>query len=128
MRADLIKCYYGLSTLPTSASVSITYGTGSEPKISTVDLKVTRDWVYLNASNFTYSSPTLKVKLVMPPAPTPVATTAPVTPAPVVAPAVTPAPVVAKPALKSITCVKGKTKKVVKALSPKCPTGYKKVA
>ena len=135
MRADLIKCYYGLATLPTSASVSITYGTGSEPKISTVDLKVTRDWVYLNASNFTYSSPTLKVKLVAPPAPTPVATPAPVTPAPVVAPAVTPvvtpavtpAPVVAKPALKSITCVKGKTKKVVKALSPKCPTGYKRV-
>lgn len=124
MRADLIKCYYGLSTLPTSASVSITYGTGSEPKISTVDLKVTRDWVYLNASNFTYSSPTLKVKLTAPPAPVPVVTPAPVAPAPVV----TPAPVVAKPALKSITCMKGKTKKVVKAVSPKCPTGYKKVA
>jgi len=124
MRADLIKCYYGLSTLPTSASVSITYGTGSEPKISTVDLKVTRDWVYLNASNFTYSSPTLKVKLLAPPAPTPVATPAPVAPAPMVAPA----PVVSKPVLKSITCMKGKTKKVVKAVTPKCPTGYKKVS
>ncbi|MCX6452222.1 MAG: hypothetical protein NT174_04000, partial [Actinobacteria bacterium] len=124
MRADLIKCYYGISTLPTSASVSITYGTGSEPKISTVDLKVTRDWVYLNASNFTYSSPTLKVKLTAPPAPVPVVTPAPVAPAPVVAPA----QVVAKPVLKSITCMKGKTKKVVKAVSPKCPMGYKKVA
>jgi hypothetical protein len=124
MRADLIKCYYGLSTLPTSASVSITYGTGSEPKISTVDLKVTRDWVYLNATNFTYSSPTLKVKLIAPPAPVPVVIPAPV----VLAPVVTLAPVVAKPALKSITCMKGKTKKVVKAVSPKCPMGYKKVA
>ena len=124
MRADLIKCYYGLSSLPTSASVSITYGTGSEPKISTVDLKVTRDWVYLNASNFTFSSPTLKVKLTAPPAPVPVVIPSPVAPSPVV----TPAPVVTKPALKSITCMKGKTKKIVKAVTPKCPTGYKKVA
>ncbi|CAB4710641.1 unannotated protein [freshwater metagenome] len=85
---------------------------------------MTRDWVYLNASNFTYSSPTLKVKLLAPPAPTPVATPAPVAPAPMVAPA----PVVSKPVLKSITCMKGKTKKVVKAVTPKCPTGYKKVA
>ena len=124
MRADLIKCYYGLSSLPTSASVSITYGTGSEPKIFTVDLKVTRDWVYLNASNFTFSSPTLKVKLTAPPAPVPVVIPSPVAPSPVV----TPAPVVTKPALKSITCMKGKTKKIVKAVTPKCPTGYKKVA
>jgi len=124
MRADLIKCYYGLSSLPTSASVSITYGASSEPKVSTVDLKVTHDWVYLNASNFTFSSPTLKVKLAMPPAPTP----APITsPAPVGAePVVASAPVVVKPVLKSITCQKDKKSRKVSGINPKCPAGYKK--
>jgi len=136
MRADLIKCYYGLSTLPPSASVSITYGANSEPKVSTVDLKVNRDWVYLNASNFTFSSPTLKVKLLAPSAPLPTPSASPSSSPPATMPttptapmaATAPAPVAAKPVMKSITCIKGKTKKIVKAVSPKCPTGYKKVA
>ena len=132
MRADLIKCFYSVSFLPTSASVSVTYGANSEPKVSTVDLKINRDWVYLNASGFTYSSPTLKVKLLAPtaptPAPSPSASSAPPATTPAVqAPVMAPAPIVQKPVLKSITCSNGKTKKVVKATSPKCPAGYKKV-
>jgi uncharacterized protein with FMN-binding domain len=61
------------------------------------------------------------------PSPTPSATpslTAPLTPTPT---PVAPAPVL-KPGAgviqKSITCVKGATKKVVKGLNPKCPTGF----
>jgi hypothetical protein len=32
----------------------------------------------------------------------------------------------AKPAIKTITCIKGKTTKKVSGITPKCPVGYKK--
>ncbi len=61
--------------------------------------------------------------------PTPIASA---TPAPTLKPTVAPTPseppLVLKPGTsviqKRITCVKGSTKKVVKGLKPKCPTGY----
>lgn len=58
--------------------------------------------------------------------PTPVATPSP-TPTPNVSVApqvkITPTP---KPSSKTITCIKGKIKKKVVGISPKCPTGFKK--
>jgi hypothetical protein len=70
----------------------------------------------MSAKGFTYSAPTIKVKLSQDvPAPAPSATP-------------TPSPI-AKPAAAkktSITCVKGKTSKKVTAVNPKCPTGFKK--
>ena len=61
-------------------------------------------------------SPTVKVTPITTSTPTP-QPTAPSTP-----------PIVLKPGVnviqKTITCVKGAAKKVVKALNPKCPTGY----
>jgi hypothetical protein len=70
----------------------------------------------MSAKGFTYSAPTIKVKLSQD-VPTP-------------APSATPTPSpIAKPAAAkktSITCVKGKTSKKVTAVNPKCPTGFKK--
>jgi hypothetical protein len=71
-------------------------------------------WLNFAARGFTYSSPTIKVKLsqevVVEPTPTPSASPT------------------AKPAAKkiTITCVKGKTSKKVTAVAPKCPSGFKK--
>ena len=63
-------------------------------------------------------SPTVKV--------TPITTSTP-TPKPTLLAPSTP-PIILKPGAsvikKSITCVKGTTKKVIKAVNPKCPTGY----
>ncbi len=57
-----------------------------------------------------------------PAAPTPIATK-PATPTPVAS-----APIILKPGTsviqKSITCVKGATKKVIKGFAPKCPAGF----
>jgi hypothetical protein len=86
-------------------------------------------WLTLSAKGFTFSAPTLRVKLSQKADPAPVkADPAPVKadPAPVKA---DPAPVAApKPAAKksTISCVKGKTVKKVTAVKPTCPTGYKK--
>jgi hypothetical protein len=71
--------------------------------------------LHLGAYGFTFSSPTLRVKLSQAaavPTPTPSAT-----------PAVT-KPLAAKKT--SINCVKGKTTKKVTAVNPKCPSGYRK--
>jgi len=65
-------------------------------------------WLYLSAKGFTFSSPTIAVKLTQ---------DAP-------APAATKAPTVAKKI--TITCFKGKTTKTVTAVKPTCPTGYKR--
>jgi hypothetical protein len=56
-------------------------------------------WLHLAAYGFTFSSPTISVKLSQ-----------------------------AKPLAKktTITCVKGKLTKKVTAVGPKCPAGYKK--
>jgi hypothetical protein len=71
-------------------------------------------FIKLQADNFTFSSPTIKIKLEQPAATVP-------------APLATPAPS-AKPVAKTITliCVKGKTTKKVTGVNPRCPAGYVK--
>jgi hypothetical protein len=64
-------------------------------------------YVYFRAAGFHYSVPKIKVS-VIDAVPTPKATTA------------------AAKKMVTITCVKGKLSKKVTAVSPKCPTGYKK--
>jgi hypothetical protein len=92
------------------ADISVISNDGSS-QVATVATGEKDGWIYLGAYGFTFSSPTLRVKL----------SQAAVVP--------TPTPVVTKPAAAkktTITCVKGKTSKKVIAVNPKCPTGYKK--
>jgi hypothetical protein len=72
-------------------------------------------WLRLRADNFEFSSPVIKAKLSQE-APAPTATPIPEVTTP------------STPAKKksTITCAKGKTTKKVTAVSPKCPSGYKK--
>ena len=113
MRSDIARCLYGFSNAPIKAEISITSDDG-EKKVATTIVNEKNGWLYLSAKGFTFSSPTINVKLsqekVAAPTPsaTPVATVT-----------------VAKKSV-TITCVKGKTTKKVSGTSPKCPTGYKK--
>lgn len=63
MREELIKCVYGLDKLPPYAQVEVSYGSDGENRVSSVALGTRNKWVHLAADNFTYSAPTLKVKL-----------------------------------------------------------------
>ena len=112
MRSSVARCIYGFTAAPVSATVSIVAADGTA-QVATTVLGEKNGWLYLTASGFTFSSPTVRVKLTQ-----------------AVEPAVTPSPSAsAKPAAvkkSSITCVKGKTSKKVTAVNPKCPTGYKK--
>ena len=107
------RCIYGFSSAPIQAEISITTSDG-EKKVATTIVNEKNGWLYLSAKGFTFSSPTINVKLsqekVAAPTPsaTPVATVT-----------------VAKKSV-TITCVKGKTTKKVSGTSPKCPAGYKK--
>ena len=128
MRSDVARCVYGFSNAPIKGTVSVTSDKGEE-KIATEQVKEANGWVSLSANGFTYSAPTIRVKLSQEkPEPVKVEVAAPeATPTP------TPAQVgqqTAKPATvsakKSITCVKGKVSKKVSGVNPKCPTGFKK--
>jgi len=125
MRSDLVQCLYGVKEVPVKVEISITSGSSGESRGSTVSLFRNGNWVYLSAEGFTFSSPTLKVKLVQPEAvKTEVAKTE-VAKTDVAKTEVTAAPkkVVA---LKVISCAKGKITKKVSGTNPKCPAGYKK--
>lgn len=110
MRADLVQCLYGVKEVPTKVEISITNATSGESKGSTVELFRNGNWVYLSAEGFTFSSPTLKVKLVQEKK---VETTSTVS-----------APKVA--IKKTITCAKGTITRKVSGANPSCPAGFKK--
>ena len=106
MSSSVARCIYQFTAAPISATVSITSENG-EANTATTIINEKNGWLKLGAYGFTFSSPTVKVKLTQEKA-VPVAT-------------------VTVPAKKiTITCVKGKTSKKVTAVKPVCPKGFKK--
>lgn len=114
LRGDVARCIYGFSKAPIKASVSIVSADG-ESKVATTTVEERDGWLYLSAKGFTFSSPTIRVKLSQS------------APAATAKPSTTPSPQ-SKKALKTIKCQKGSVKKSVTGLAPTCPKGYKKVA
>ena len=114
--SEAARCIYGFTNAPISATVSIISADGTAQVASTT-VNEKGGWIYLSANGFTYSAPTVRVKLTQE-AEKPV-----VTPTPT--PSVSKAPI-AVPKLLTISCVKGKITKKVTAAKPACPTGYKK--
>jgi hypothetical protein len=112
MSSTVARCIYGFTNAPISASLTILSEDGS-PQVATQTINEKNGWLTLSAAGFTYSSPTIAVKLTQ-------EKSAVATPTPT-------APAWAQ-GTKKITCVKGKTKKTVSGFNPKCPSGYKKAA
>ena len=114
IKSDVARCIYKFSSAPISASVSIISSDGTA-QVATTVVSERDGWLRLSAKGFTFSAPTLRVKLSQKADPAP----AKIDPAPVAAP---------KPAAKktTISCVKGKTVKKVTAVKPACPAGFKK--
>ena len=132
MRSDVARCLYKFTNAPIKASISVISSDGSADVATTVSNE-TGGWLYLSANNFTFSTPTVQVKLSQDApaplvAPTPIATPKP-DPSASSAPVAAPAPIVVPIAAAkktTITCIKGKTTKTVTAVKPTCPTGYRK--
>jgi len=125
LRADVARCIYGFSKAPIRAEISITSSDGATQEIASEMLIEKDGWFYLSAKNFTFSSPTLKVKLMQEKPKEVVVETKPEVAKPVEEVAVAVKPATAKKSI-SITCTKGKVTKRITGANPKCPTGYRK--
>jgi hypothetical protein len=90
-------CLWNFDTAKASATISITNSEGTQ-NISVSSLRTSKDWIYFDASGFTFSAPEIKVKLINN---------------------------AGKTAIKSITCTKGNKSKKVSGVSPECPAGFK---
>jgi hypothetical protein len=113
MSSEVARCIYGFTKAPIKATISVTNDTGGASVASTV-INEANGWLTLGAYGFTYSNPTISVKLTQD---APVVVPSPVTP-------VIAKPIAAKPApQKIITCVSGKT--TMRTVLKTCPKGFK---
>jgi len=117
IQSEIGRCIYGLTNSPISASVSIQNSAG-ENVIATTSFSEKDGWIKVSINGFTFSQPTIKVKLKQEVA----AGASGVKPSPTS----TPANVIATSKKMTITCTKGKSSKKVTGESPKCPKGFKK--
>jgi hypothetical protein len=114
---EVSKCLYGFAGASAKATISVTTTEGAQ-QIATTSFTNEGGWMHLSAKGFTFSSPTIKIKLSKEDPPKVEV------PKQESVPEKVGSAVVAKKS--SITCVKGKVTKKVTAVKPKCPTGYKK--
>lgn len=63
MRSDVARCLYRFTNAPLSASVAVVDDSGSEKRIETTFLNEKDGWLHLGAYGFSFSRPTLRVKL-----------------------------------------------------------------
>lgn len=104
LSSEVARCLYQFSSAPIRATISITTESG-ENSVATTVVNEKDGWLRMSAYGFTFSNPTVKVKLFQ-----------------------DAAPVVAPVPAKSVTiaCTKGSASKKVTAVNPKCPKGFKK--
>ena len=85
IRSDVARCIYKFTNAPIKATISVTDEAG-QSSVAVESMSERDGWIYLSASGFTFSSPTVRVKLfqeapvVIPtptPSPTPTPTTSP---------------------------------------------------
>ena len=115
------KCLWSLKSLTPSAEISVT-GSNGEKKVITVSSKIVDGFYKFIATGFTFSSNKISVKMLSDRGNPLQSTASDPTPMPMVTKST--APTVVKKV--TITCIKGKIQKLVTAINPKCPAGYKK--
>jgi hypothetical protein len=113
IRSETARCVYGFSDAPFQASISVIDADGQEQTIATESIRedAKREWLFLSAQNFTFSSPVIKVKLTQEKK--------------LAEPAIKTTTTAKKSVKRTITCIKGKVTRKIIATNPKCPTGFK---
>jgi hypothetical protein len=108
VQSDTARCYYGFSKAPIEARVEVVSASSSN-QVATVLVSERDGFIKLQADNFTFSTPTIKVKFTQE-SNQPAATTTKTAPK----------------KSSTITCIRGKTSKKISGINPRCPAGYKK--
>ena len=118
IRSEAARCIYNFTEAPLRAEVSVTSSDGSTQDVAVEAMTERNGWIHLGAYNFTFSSPTVKVKFIQDRVVATPNTSGPKK-------SESPQVVAKKPSkLASITCVKGSVRK--KFPAGKCPRGFKK--
>jgi hypothetical protein len=113
LEANTARCMFGVQGTNLKATLSITNDRG-ESSIITSIAREESGWFNFIASGFSFSTPTISLKLEE-------------SPKEDTSDSKTSASTAAPQAMKKIVCVKGKTKKTFSGSNPKCPTGFKKL-
>jgi len=124
MNQESAKCIYGFTDAPIKASVSVVSSDGGVQEIATEMLTVKNGWLQLSAKNFTFSAPTIRIKLSQENS-VKAAVTSTDTQNTSKNEDKVAAPVTAPKKIKVINCVKGKVIRKISGVNPKCPTGFK---
>ena len=132
INSAVARCVYQFSNAPISASVTIIDSDTGAEKISTYSLAENDGWLKLSVNGFTFSTPTLRVKLYQ----NALSQSNPGKDAPVdsVRSEKSSSPKSKRTkssgvlVQKQITCKKGKSLKKVTGSQPDCPKGYTKIA
>ena len=106
MRSSAARCLYKFSSAPVQAVVEVINPNGSI-QVATTILNESDGWLKLSAAGFTFSSPTLKIKLTQNGNRKTLSKQ--------------------EGNIITITCIKGKVTQKVSAVNPKCPSSYKKM-
>jgi hypothetical protein len=118
---EMALCLWGVDlTKAVEAKISLNYENGEKVQVETWSGKLVGNEYVITASGFHFSSPKISFKLTEESKPA-------TNPSPTATPKATSIPLGVK-VTRSITCVRGKVLKKITAVSPKCPTGYKKKA
>ena len=111
IKSSVARCLYGFSSAPISAAISIVSENG-EANIATTVVTEQNGWLKMAAYGFTFSNPTLLVKLSQ------------------ASPTVSPTPTSTPTSTKKLTvkCAKGKQIRKISGSAPRCPSGFRKAA
>lgn len=99
--ADAARCLYGYSSAPVQATVNVISANG-ENQVAVTNLSERGGWLGLSVKGFTFSSPTIKIKLSQERTNS------------------------IQRKGQTITCTRGKTVKKITGTKPVCPSGFKK--
>lgn len=97
---SVARCLYGFTDAPISATIAVTEN-GAAENVATTSVTDANGWLHLAAYGFTFSNPTISAKL-------------------------TQVVVKPKPRIITITCVRGRSVRRIRGVSPRCPAGFKR--
>ena len=111
LRLSSAACMWGIDKANASASVEVVSEDGAVQKLTTSSIRIDEaaDRVSINLAGFTFSSPSVKIRLMSSLVPKQMSTK------------------LLKGKFITIFCNKGKTVKKVTSKTPKCPEGFKKI-